>query len=603
MQRRHLLLVGLAIASASAIGLAHDRAEPQHAAPTAFLTSDLHGRVVDGITHAPLPEAVVTLGGRGAPERVVADPQGNFVFHGVTGGTITVSAARGGYFGSGNGERDPFAPPVVIDLANDQRTSDLTLPLWKLGAISGTVIADGDPLVGIEIRALRKSLVTGAWRLVSVATTTTDDRGAYRLSGLLPGEYVVAARPDREPETALLLSMLSATPASSADVMAAATASGLGVPERDTSLKTYALTFFRDAQTSGGATRVTIDASTDKAGVDFRLRAIRGVHISGTLTGLDGSIEGAVVRLLPADSTIETDPLEFAAAACDGNGRFDLANIPAGKYLVTLLSRPAAAPAAPPAAPQPPLPAEPTWWARTPVVVGTANINGLVVPARRGFTARGHTQFNGATAPSAAEIAQIALRLDPAEGALAPGTPPWRGVISADGRFTTMGVPPGKYFLRIANAPRGWQLESARVGTHDVIDEALDVQSANVDDVVLTFSDRPLGGINGHVVDASGAPVAGAVVLIFPSDRRAGFDTSAQARRFRLARPASNGTFGAGGLPTGSYLAIAVPRAPASEWQDRARLDSLAPQATHVDVMSGPPQNVTLTVTPAAVKK
>jgi hypothetical protein len=599
MQRRRLLLVGLAIASAGAIVFARDQPAPERTAQAASPTTELHGRVVDGVTHAPLPEAVVTLSGRGAPQRVIVDSKGQFSFRDLGPGTITLSATRGGYFGSGNGDRDPAAPPLAIDLASDRHASDLTLPLWKLGAISGSVVADGDPLVGVEIRALRKSLVTGAWRLVSVATTTTDDRGAYRLSGLLPGEYVIAARPDREPETALLLSMLSATPASSADVMAAATASGLGVPERDSSLKTYALTFFRDAQTSGLATRVAIDASTDKAGVDFRLRAIRGVRVSGTLTGLDGPIEGAVVRLLPADSTLETDPLEFAAAACDSTGRFDLAKIPAGKYVLTLLSRPAA----PPTSPQPPLPAEPVWWARTSVTVGTASVNGLVVPVRRGFTVSGQALFRGATAPSAAEIAQVALRLDPADGPLPPGTPPWRAAISADGRFTTMSVPPGRYFVRVANAPRGWQLESARAGTRDAIDEALDIQSANVDDVVLAFSNRPLGGVNGRVVDAAGAPVASASVLIFPAERRASADTSTQARRFKLARSTPNGTFGTGGLPAGSYLAIAVPRAPAFEWQDRARLDSLAPQATHIDVTSGPPQNVTLTVTTSAVKK
>jgi hypothetical protein len=166
-----------------------------------------------------------------------------------------------------------------------------------------------------------------------------------------------------------------------------------------------------------------------------------------------------------------------------------------------------------------------------------------------------------------------------------------------------MSVPPGRYFVRVANASRGWQLESARAGTRDAIDEALDIQSANVDGVVLTFSNRPLGGVNGRVVDAAGAPVASAVVLIFPAELRAGSDTSAQARRFKLARPAPNGMFGTGGLPAGSYLAIAVPRAPASEWQDRGRLDSLAPQATHIDVTSGPLQSVTLTVTTPAVKK
>jgi len=601
MQRRSVFL-GIALVIASAVVFGRERVGPPQSAPGGPST-DVQGRVVDGATRAPLPEAIVTLAGRGGPERVIADAQAHFVFRNVAPGTYSLFAARAGYFGSGNGERDPAAPPLLVDLTGDRQSGDLTLPLWKLGAISGSVIADGDPLVGIEIRALRKSLVAGAWRLAPVAATTTDDRGAYRLSGLVPGEYVVAAQPDREPETALLLSMLASTPASSADVMAAATASGLGVPERDSRLKTYALTFFRDAQTSGAATRVAVEASTDKTSVDFRLRAIRGVRVSGTLTGIDGPIEGAVVRLLPADSTLETDPLELAAAACDSNGRFDLANIPPGKYVVALLSRPAAGPPPPPASPQLPVPTDPTWWARTPATVGSGNVAGLAVPVHRGFVVSGRVRFNGASTPSAAEVAQIALRLDPADGPLPPGTPPWRGAISADGRFTTMSVPPGKYFVRVANVPRGWQLDSARAAAGDAVDDALDLQAASVDDVVLTFSDRPLGGVNGRVVDTTGAPVATAAVLIFPAERRAALDTSPQARRFKLVRPGPNGLFGVGGLPAGSYLAIAVQHVPASEWQDRARLDALAPHATRAEVASGPPQNLTLTVAPPAVKK
>jgi hypothetical protein len=606
MQRRRLFF-GVALAVASAIVFAREPAARPQAVPAASGASqgpgELAGRVVDAQTHTPLPEAIVTLGGRGAPARVLADPQGRFVFRDLAPGTVTLTATRAGYLGNGSGDRDPAAPPLFVDLASDQHVADLTLSLWKLGAISGTVAADGEPLVGIEIRALRRTLVAGAWRLLAVVTTTTDDRGAYRLSGLLPGEYIVAARPDRDPDTALLLSLLAATPASSADVMAAATASSLGVPERDSRLRTYGLTFYRDAQTSGLATRVPIDAGADKTGVDFHLRAVRGVRVSGTLTGLDGPAEGLVVRLLPADSALESDPVEFAAAACDGNGRFELANIPSGKYVVTLLSRPAAPAAAPPSSAPSPLSAEPTWWARTAVTVGTADISGITVPVHRGVVVGGRAQFNGATAPSAADIAQIALRLDPAEGPVPPGTPPWRGVISPDGRFTTMSAPPGQYFVRVANLPRGWTLESARVGARDAIDEALDIQSADVEDVVLTFSDHPLGGVNGRVLDAGGAPAPGAIVLIFPAERRAGLDTSPQARRFRLARAAGSGTFGAGGLPAGSYLAVAVPSLAASEWQDPARLDAIAPRATRIDIAAGPAQSVTLTLATIAVKK
>ena len=153
-------------------------------------TAEISGQVTDARSHAALPGAVVALNGRGGPPpaRVITDADGRFAFHDLPAGVFGVVAARNGYFGNGDG-RDPFGPGRLVELSNDHAVTDLTLSLWKLGVISGTVVAEGDPLVGIEVNALRRSLVASRWRYVNVATVSTDDRGAYRLSGLLPGEY------------------------------------------------------------------------------------------------------------------------------------------------------------------------------------------------------------------------------------------------------------------------------------------------------------------------------------------------------------------------------------------------------------------------------
>ena len=42
------------------------------------------------------------------------------------------------------------------------------------------------------VRVLKRGIVGGQWRLTPGAQDTTDDRGAYRIGMLEPGEYVVA---------------------------------------------------------------------------------------------------------------------------------------------------------------------------------------------------------------------------------------------------------------------------------------------------------------------------------------------------------------------------------------------------------------------------
>jgi len=274
-----------------------------------------------------------------------------------------------------------------------------------------------------------------------------------------------------------------------------------------------------------------------------------------------------------------------------------------------MIARPPAGPPGPPA-PQSPLPAGPTWWARTAVTVGSADVLGLKVPAHKGSIVRGRLEFAGRASPTAAEIAQVVVQLTPEtavpNGPGAPNAPnaqAWRGQVLSDGTFTTLGAPSGRYFLRVTQVPRGWTLESATAGARDVLDASFEIQSSDVDGVVVRFVDHPLGGVNGVVQDASGTPMSNATVLIFPATRESGLDSAPQARRFRSVRSLSNGSFGAGGLPPGAYLAVALAAGPAPDWQDPARLDALAASASRVEVGAGPSQPVTLSIAKAAVRK
>ena len=50
----------------------------------------------------------------------------------------------------------------------------------------------GEPMVGVSVRLIARIAVQGQPRLASGPMATTDDRGAYRFSGLAPGRYLVA---------------------------------------------------------------------------------------------------------------------------------------------------------------------------------------------------------------------------------------------------------------------------------------------------------------------------------------------------------------------------------------------------------------------------
>ena len=109
-------------------------------------------------------------------------------------GQWRVTVAKGGYFTWQPGQRRPFDPPPPITLARGQRvTADV--PLSRGGVITGRVSDDtGEPLAGLRVRVYRARMAKGYRRLEDVgAADYTDDTGAYRIFGLPPGDYYVAA--------------------------------------------------------------------------------------------------------------------------------------------------------------------------------------------------------------------------------------------------------------------------------------------------------------------------------------------------------------------------------------------------------------------------
>jgi hypothetical protein len=73
-----------------------------------------------------------------------------------------------------------------------EKVGDVTIKVFKFGSISGVVTDDiGEPVVGASVRLYRRNLVAGRRVLSQVNGTTTDDRGVYRLSSLLAGDYYV----------------------------------------------------------------------------------------------------------------------------------------------------------------------------------------------------------------------------------------------------------------------------------------------------------------------------------------------------------------------------------------------------------------------------
>jgi hypothetical protein len=165
------------------------------------------GQVVDAGTGAPVGEAIVRLTMPKYLEnlpttpkgRVMADEEGRFFFADLPAGGYFVQATKDGYAPGTYGQRRGWGQSQLLTLGEGERLTDVTLRAWKCAVIAGTVVDEaGEPVVGIAVRALIKYVVAGRTRFGNrevipelVPSATTDDRGMFRLSQLMPGTYVV----------------------------------------------------------------------------------------------------------------------------------------------------------------------------------------------------------------------------------------------------------------------------------------------------------------------------------------------------------------------------------------------------------------------------
>jgi len=157
-----------------------------HADPTPG-TGSVSGTVTRAADGQPAAGVLVhvVLQDFSAGESATTAPDGTFAVEGLTPGTYLVSFAQGSseYITQWWGGTTNSAASTPVAVGADQAVTGVDVALVSAGSISGTVTraADGFPIAGIQVSAT--SLANGQY------LATTDDSGAYRLSGMMPGAY------------------------------------------------------------------------------------------------------------------------------------------------------------------------------------------------------------------------------------------------------------------------------------------------------------------------------------------------------------------------------------------------------------------------------
>jgi hypothetical protein len=603
-----LLVLGVAIVSFAPV-----HAQRMSRAP-ARTDGLIVGRVVD-TAGRPVAGAVVALSRRAPsfssalprasgppPDRVLTGPDGFFLFRDLPLNAFALAAAKPGYAEGAFGRRRPAGPAQDLLLTEAEPRREISLLLWKHGTISGLVTDEaGEALIGIAIQSFRRTEVNGVRRFLAAARTSTDDRGIYRLSGLPPGDYVVATS-SRQIAVPLALAddRDRRTVAPSEAVVAAVPMPGdpsalqlgdsvIGLapdgptpppPEGDR-LWVYTPAFHPAPPSSLTSATVVLRPGEEREGIDLQLRPVRTVRVSGFLSGPADMIALRRVRLVPAES----DLLDVGepVTSTDLRGRFLFPAVPAGEYSLRTTTRTASWRTEPEGA---------FHWADVPITVGREDLDELNVPLRPGAVLSGRLVFDGVSRPSARTVQQARVLIERANTGSPGSEPALLASVDDVGQFTATGLSAGFYFVRVTDSPIGWMFKGAMLNGRDLSEYPVEVRS-DLAGISIGFTDR-WTGLRGIVTTLTGQTDSAALVLLFSTDSNHWRTYTPGARRMRSARVAPNGEFSFTSLPAGDYYLTAIADEDGADWQDPEVLDALSRGAARIAINDGDQKTITI---------
>ncbi len=537
-------------------------------------TGVIRGRVTAQDTGAPVRRAQVrgTAGGAGVARLATTDAEGRFELRDLPAGQWSLQASKPGFVTQRLGQRRPFETVVPVDLQDGQQLASANFALARGGAITGRVFDDfGDPVANARVQVLRSQIVEGRRRLVQTGSgDETDDTGAFRLYGLAPGDYYVAATLRAGPQNFVAFN--------GGNVLDA-----LGGGDR----AGYAPTYFPGTGNVSEAQRISLGAG-EETSVSFGLLPVRTVRISGTVVSASGTppTNGAVI--LTAADTDEVGIVTPAAGQIQANGAFTIVNAVPGSYVLSV--RTAGDGGGRGRGPLAGLRDGTGEVGILPITVGSEDMTGVTIVTTRGGSIEGTVVFEGGATRPRVDTLRVAAR--PIRASLQGlGGRASQSPVAANGTFTLSSLV-GAMTLRVEGLPQQWVLKSVEAGGSDVTDTPLDLKGTEqLTGARITLTDK-ITEINGTATLGGGAAKDFSVIVFADDRNKWAFPT----RHVRSTRGNQQGNFSIRGLPPTGYLAVALSHLEEGEAQDPEFLARLREQASSVSLREGETKTVELRV-------
>ena len=419
----------------------------------------IEGQVTNSVTGAPVKKADLVLKRLGQDEETnysaTSGLDGKFVIRDIPPGQYYLTVEANGYVRTEYGARHPGRRGTPLKLDAGTALTDINSKLIPQGAIAGTVFdEDGDPVANADVVAVRyprmRSLQTGV-----PGSASTNDLGEYRIFGLPPGKYNVAAVDNR-----------SAT--------------------------TYVQTYYPSSIDRAAGAILDVSPGAVLGGVNIGLAKTHTVRVRGLVNNLTGQPLNGMIVLRPRD---RLGPESSGGVGFGVQGSFAMQGVRPGAYRLEIIQF-----------------GNPGLTARQPLDVGDVDMDDVVATLAPGVDLPGQIKIPDGVK---VDLAKIRVSLWVRDETMHAGALPTCRV-QEDGTFTLPQVTVDHYDLDVSGLPENYYVKSIRAQDQEIREAGLDMTNGPPGPITITIAPGA-GQIDGLVVDSS-STVAGAAVVLIPND-------------------------------------------------------------------------------------
>jgi hypothetical protein len=534
MTRRALAqrIVGTVFVALAGPVAAAQPARPPAPAPSAA-TAQIAGLVKSSSDDTPVARARVSALSDGLPGPRVAlsGPDGKYSLGDLPAGSYELTVTRTGFAPQTHSLGRSITPAPIVLTAGQQAV--VNFALVPSGFIAGRILdEDGTPFAGAVVDALVTRSDNGTDALRSVSTSQTDDRGEFRLYGLVPGQYYVSA----------------------SDPAFRSVSTPKGV-------QNYSATYYPGVSFADQARTVVVAGAGEPARVEFRLKLVPPARVSGQLVASDGKqLFSAAIIMSPVDGDgAPSVPPDDPSLLPDGT--FHFGQVVPGQYQIRARGQTDAAGSA-------------LFAVYTLTVQGT-DVSDIQMVLRRGGLLDGRLAVESRNGTKPPPLPSIRVRAPFIDGNSFGDA--LTGTVQSDGTFALRGLMKGAHQLVLDGLRPPWVMKSVLFRGTNITDQQFDVtEQEQFREVRVTITDAG-SEVSGIVQNARNLPVANTGVLVFP---RVALFWMRTNRRMRVAYTDREGRFTIPGLPAGEYLAVASLAVDESDLGRRDRLSAWEGLAT-----------------------